>query len=162
MRSKMGREDQAQVEKTRSSRLKHPPARIRARDLFAGWLRHTLGVRESLGRYRLSSCSSHSPTGLHCTPRPPTASMASDNPGSKPHRGARRPLRDALEPVTSVLASHGNTLSAVKEAIMAPFHSDGFRPESMKMISDRKYVSARCAPIADRLVECSCAAYYES
>ncbi|KAJ9118253.1 Mitochondrial fission protein [Naganishia vaughanmartiniae] len=63
--------------------------------------------------------------------------MASDNPGSsKPSGAGRRPLRDALEPVTSALTNHGNTLSAVKEAIMAPFHSDGFRPESMKMISD--------------------------
>lgn len=53
-----------------------------------------------------------------------------------PDKTGRRPLRDALEPVTSALASHGNTLSAVKEAIMAPFHSDGLRPESIKMISD--------------------------
>lgn len=64
--------------------------------------------------------------------------MPPDKSGSKSHTGARRPLRDALEPVTLALASHGNTLSAVKEAIMAPFHSDGLRPESMKMISDCK------------------------
>lgn len=54
----------------------------------------------------------------------------------------RRHLRDALEPVTSALTSHGNTLSAVREAIMAPFHADGLRPESMKMISDREFPPA--------------------
>ncbi|GHJ89793.1 hypothetical protein NliqN6_6195 [Naganishia liquefaciens] len=48
----------------------------------------------------------------------------------------KRPLRDALEPVTSALTGHGHTLSAVREAIMAPFHADGLRPESIKMISD--------------------------
>ena len=51
----------------------------------------------------------------------------------------KRPLRDALEPVASALTGHGHTLSAVREAIMAPFHADGLRPESIKMISDREF-----------------------
>lgn len=50
----------------------------------------------------------------------------------------KRPLRDALEPVASALTGHGHTLTAVREAIMAPFHAEGLRPESIKMISDRE------------------------
>jgi hypothetical protein len=53
-------------------------------------------------------------------PPPDTKTMPPDNP--------KRPIRDALEPVTSALSGHGNTLSAVREALWG---------DGLKIISDR-------------------------
>lgn len=52
----------------------------------------------------------------------------------------KRPIRDALEPVTSALSSHGNTLSVVKEALWAPFHGEGLRGEGLRMITGCEFL----------------------
>jgi hypothetical protein len=48
----------------------------------------------------------------------------------------KRPIRDALEPVTSALSSHGNTLHAVREALWG---------DGLKIISDRGFPFSFCS-----------------
>lgn len=65
----------------------------------------------------------------------------------------RRPLSDAFEPIASTLASSGNTLSIVKEALLTPFHGEARRAEGLnrlhelvpQVISARSLTSAQAA-----------------
>ncbi|KAK4688019.1 hypothetical protein P7C73_g2094, partial [Tremellales sp. Uapishka_1] len=51
-------------------------------------------------------------------------------------RNHRRPLRQALDPISSFSSASAGTLSVVKEVIMGPFQSEHRRSESMKILSD--------------------------
>ncbi len=64
----------------------------------------------------------------------------SSTPPSSGVAGSRRPLRDALDPVTSrlpTLAGTGNTLHIVKEALMTPFVTESSRSDRMRVFGDR-------------------------
>jgi hypothetical protein len=51
----------------------------------------------------------------------------------------RRQISDALDPIAATLASSGNTLSIVKEALMTPFQGEARRAENLNRLHEREW-----------------------
>lgn len=82
------------------------------------------------------SCQTPVPMTLPVTDQTPPTSDASSMSNQK---SSRRPFSDALEPIAATLASSGNTLSIVKEALLTPFHGESRRAEGLSKLNDREY-----------------------